>query len=79
MSLAKLAKMARGTASLDEVLEIFSAMGIEMQINPVPHSTKQESFQRLFLTAQPEEAKVTSLEGSLKSGQKIFAILVIPG
>lgn len=78
MSLASLAKMARGTATLDEVLEMFSALGIEMEITKIEQPAKAAALDQIRSISLPDGAKVTGLEATLKGGQKMFAVLVIP-
>ena len=78
MSLAAIAKMARGTATLDEVLEMFSALGIEMEITKFEQPEKAAALDQIRSIALPDGAKVTGLEATLKGGQKMFAVLVIP-
>lgn len=79
MSMATLLKMTRGSASQDEVLEMLSAFGVEMEIQPIDQASKQAAIDQTANLTLPEGSKATALCGTLTGGQSFFAILVLPG
>lgn len=79
MSLATLAKITRGKASLDEMLEFMSSLGVEMEVSDVEPEAKSAGLDGLKELALRGDSKVTALRATMKDGKKMVAVLVIPG
>ena len=78
MNIATVLKMARKTASPDEVLELLSQAGIEAEMAPLGPAEAGAALGTLSELAQGPGTATVRLQGRLKSGQRIFAIVILP-
>ena len=75
--LGSLMKMAKGGLGIDELGEMLSAAGIEMEFKPIAISKGAPAFRELAQAASLPEAHIITLQGKLKTGDSISAILVV--
>lgn len=75
MNLGKLFKAAKGAASLEEMLEMLSALGIEAEVKPVNTNAEGQAF--AAAAAQPGAA-LFHMKAKLKGGQPMLAFFVLP-
>jgi hypothetical protein len=73
--LGTLLKMARGGVGVDELAEILSAMGIDMEITPLPRPEGQ--IDELTNLASIPDSKAVLLSGRMKGGERIRAVLIL--
>jgi hypothetical protein len=70
-------KLARGEASAEDVGEVLKAMGIELQMVPVLPEDFASAFQLAARASQDSDAKLLSLAGKMKTGERLVALLVL--
>jgi hypothetical protein len=75
IGLGSMMKLARGGMDMDDLAEMFAAMGIEMTVEPI--SATVEAFKPLAVTASLPSSKIMELRGEMKDGGRIHALLVL--
>lgn len=80
MNILNLVKAAaKGGMSADELLEMLSSLGINMTITPLnSQSEKADEFATLAKASIRPQAKVIQLSATLKDGEPLLAIMVLP-
>lgn len=80
MTLANLAKLARGTLTPDQMLETLSSLGVDMKVQPLDmtKSWSHDEFKALAGAALEPNAKVLLLTAKMKDGSPLLAIMVMP-
>ena len=75
IGLGTLAKMAKGGMGLDEIAEMLSAMGMEMELSPlIPGGGQLEETARAV--ASPG-AQSVCVSGKLKGGAELRGVLIL--
>ncbi len=80
LNLMKLTKAARGGMGLDEMLEMLSSIGVQMDVQPLDMKTVggQDEFKTLAGVSLSPGAKVVKLSATLAGGAPLQAIMVLP-
>ena len=75
IGLGGILKLVKGGLGPDELKEVLSAAGMELEFNPVAPSI--ESFRPLAECASLPGSKLLELKGTMKGGGLIHALLVM--
>jgi hypothetical protein len=75
IGIGSIVKLARGGMGPDEMREMLSAMGINLDFEAVPVS--KEAFTELGRAASLPSSKLIRLAGRLKTGERIEALMVV--
>lgn len=78
MDLATILRMARKKASPDEVLELLSQAGIEAEMAQLGAAEACAALADISGLSREPGSAIVRLQGRLKTGQRIFAIVVLP-
>jgi hypothetical protein len=80
LTLSSLAKLARGTLTPDQFVELLSSMGVDVKIQPLDmkQSYAADEFKALAGAALEPNAKVTLLTAKMPDGNPLLAIMVMP-
>lgn len=68
-------KAARGAASLEELLEMLSAVGIDAEVKPV---TESAELAPMIAALNRKGAQAHLMNARLKGGQPMLAFFVLP-
>jgi hypothetical protein len=61
----------------DELKELLAAAGIELEFNPIETMKAHEAFQGTAQASISPGAKLFGLEGKMKSGETLRALIVL--
>jgi len=75
LGIGSIVKLARGGMGPDELMEVLSAAGIELEFSPRP--VAKESFAPLAAAASLPSSKLIELKGKMKNGDGFYALLVM--
>jgi hypothetical protein len=75
IGLSGILKLAKGGLGPEELKEILSAAGMDLEFNPVPANL--ETFRSLAVPASLPGSKLLELKGTMKGGGLIHALLVM--
>lgn len=71
------AKMAKGGMGPDELAEMLSAMGVEIEMVPVPLPDAQLAYRNSAVEMSRPGARLHRLSGRMKNGDRLEALLVL--
>ena len=77
IGLGTLAKLAKGGIGPDELGEILSAMGVELEMAPVPFPEASKAYRDSAAGLTGPGAKLHRLSGKMKNGDRLEALLVL--
>jgi hypothetical protein len=75
--IGKLAKLATGSLSADDILEVASSLGAEVAFAEVPEDRKEDAFQRVAQFSMLDGAHMMHGTVLMKDGSRIELIGVI--
>ena len=75
MNVATMVKLARGGMAQDEIGPLLKAMGIDISFESVP--IDREAFGALASSASLPCSKLVRVQGKMKGGESVHALLVI--
>jgi hypothetical protein len=75
IGLGGILKLAKGGLGPDELKEILSSIGMDIEFNPV--QANLETFRSLAVPASLPGSKLLELKGTMKGGGHIHALLVM--
>lgn len=80
MNLVKVAKAMRGGLQPDQMLEMLSGLGVEVDFSPLDMKTLQaaDEFKVLAGAALEPRAKVIKMSANMPDGKPLLAIMVFP-
>ena len=80
MNLVKVAKAMRGGLQPDQMLEMLSGLGVEVNFSPLDMQTLQaaDEFKVLAGAALEPGAKVIKMSASMPDGKPLLAVMVFP-
>lgn len=77
IGLGTLAKIAKGSLSLDEVMEMASAVGMDLTVQNLDEGQLPMAFERAARAASSPFCKVVALRGVTKERAVVEALLVL--
>lgn len=73
--LKTLVRAAKGAASLDEMLELMSSLGVEAEVQPINNRAELEGA---AAAAAAPGARLFQMRATLKGGSPLLALLILP-
>jgi hypothetical protein len=77
IGLGSMVKLAKGSLTPDDLAELASSMGMEIEINNVDISDAGHAFRHAALAAAKPGAKIAKVSGYDRAGAQLEAIFII--
>lgn len=80
LSIGMIKKLSGGNVGPDEIAELLSSMGIDLEVQHIDEADMPAAFQDAAIRTRTPGAGVIRLSGKLKNGDRLDALMVVqPG